>query len=103
MKKSNEGITLIALVVTIIVLLILAGISISVLTGQNGILNRAVDAKEKSATANAKEEAQVALNGYLIEKKTNSNVKAKEYLEENLDKSQLSDVAETGDIITCTY
>lgn len=103
MKKSNEGITLIALVVTIIVLLILAGISISVLTGQNGILNRAVDAKEKSATANAKEEAQVALNGYLIEKKTNSNVNAKEYLEDNLDKSQLSDVAETGDIITCTY
>ena len=37
---KNRGITLIALVVTIVVLLILAGISISMLTGQNGILNR---------------------------------------------------------------
>lgn len=39
--KRNKGITLIVLVVTIIVLLILAGISINMLTGQNGILNRA--------------------------------------------------------------
>ncbi len=47
-NKSQKGITLIALVVTIIVLLILAGISISMLTGQNGILNRAQEAKEKT-------------------------------------------------------
>ena len=39
--KNNKGITLIALVVTIIVLLILAGVSIAMLSGQNGILNRA--------------------------------------------------------------
>ena len=44
--ESNRGITLIALVITIIVLLILAGISISMLSGDNGILNRAVQAKE---------------------------------------------------------
>ena len=37
---KNKGITLIALVVTIIVLLILAGVSISMLTGENGILKR---------------------------------------------------------------
>ena len=37
--KQNKAITLIALVVTIIVLLILAGVSVSMLTGQNGILN----------------------------------------------------------------
>ena len=42
--KNNKGITLIALVVTIIVLLILAGVSIAMLTGQNGILNRASQA-----------------------------------------------------------
>ena len=103
--NKNKGITLIALVVTIIVLLILAGISISMLTGQNSILNRAADAREKSVLANAKEEVQVALSGYLIEKKTNSNTNAnaKKYLEDNLDKSKLSDVVETGDIITCTY
>ena len=44
--ESNRGITLIALVITIIVLLILAGISISMLSGDNGILNRAVQAKD---------------------------------------------------------
>ena len=49
--KKNPGITLIALVVTIVVLLILAGISISMLTGQNGILNRATEAKEKTERA----------------------------------------------------
>jgi flagellar basal body-associated protein FliL len=40
-KGKNKGITLIALIVTIIVLLILAGVSIAMLTGENGILNRA--------------------------------------------------------------
>ena len=44
--KSARGITLIALVITIIVLLILAGISISMLSGDNGILNKAVQAKD---------------------------------------------------------
>ncbi len=57
MKKCNEnnGITLIALVVTIIVLLILAGMSISMLTGQNGILNRTQEAKEKTKIAQENE------------------------------------------------
>ena len=54
--KKNKGITLIALVVTIIVLLILAGISINMLTGQNGILNRAAEAKEKTGIAQQDEE-----------------------------------------------
>ena len=54
--NSNKGITLIALVVTIIVLLILAGISISMLTGQNGILNRAQEAKEKTEKAQKEEQ-----------------------------------------------
>ena len=54
-KEKNRGITLIALVVTIIVLLILAGISISMLTGQNGILNRAQEAKNKTEQAQKEE------------------------------------------------
>ena len=53
--KRNKGITLIALVVTIIVLLILAGVSINMLTGQNGILNRASEAKEKTENAQTEE------------------------------------------------
>ena len=60
--RRNKGITLIALVVTIIVLLILAGISIAMLTGQNGILNKATEAKEKTEAAQKVEEK--TLQGY---------------------------------------
>ena len=60
MLKNNKAITLIALVVTVIVLLILAGISISMLTGQNGILNRAHEAKEKTKIANQDEQRKLA-------------------------------------------
>ena len=60
--RRNKGITLIALVVTVIVLLILAGISIAMLTGQNGILNRAAEAKEKTRVA--QEDENEKLQGY---------------------------------------
>ena len=52
--KKERGITLIALVITIIVLLILAGVSIAMLTGENGILTQAQNAKTE--TANAEED-----------------------------------------------
>lgn len=54
-RKQEKGITLIALVVTIIVLLILAGVSIQMLTGQNGILNRAGEAAIENEIANVAE------------------------------------------------
>ena len=59
--KQEKGITLIALVVTIIVLLILAGISISALAGQNGLLNRAVESKEATGIAQTEEAIKVAV------------------------------------------
>ena len=49
---QKRGITLIALVITIIVLLILAGVSIAMLTGQNGILSQAENAKVQQANRN---------------------------------------------------
>ena len=58
-KKMSSGITLIALVVTIIVLLILAGISITMLTGDNGILNRAGEAKNITEEKQIIEEAKM--------------------------------------------
>ena len=57
--KKERGITLIALVITIIVLLILAGVSIAMLTGDNGILTQAKEAKEKTEEAKRKEEQQL--------------------------------------------
>ena len=57
--KEKSGITLIALVITIIVLLILAGVSISMLTGDNGIITQAQKAKEKTEEAKIREEQQL--------------------------------------------
>ena len=59
--KRNKGITLIALVVTIIILLLLAGISITMLTGQNGILTRTGEAKEKTGTAQTEELVKLSI------------------------------------------
>ena len=65
-KQMNKGITLIALVITIVVLLILAGVTIATLTGDNGILTRAQEAKEKTEEAAKREEAELAdLNSYI--------------------------------------
>ena len=54
-KENQKGITLLALVITIIVLLILAGITISAITGDNGIIGNAGRAKEETEIANEKE------------------------------------------------
>lgn len=59
MKKTN-GITLIALVITIIVMLILAGVSINLVAGENGVLKRATEAVSTSKKATVVEEAQMA-------------------------------------------
>ena len=59
-SNKNRGITLIALIITIIVLLILAGISIATLTGDNGILRKATDAKTKNDEAQIRERIQLA-------------------------------------------
>ena len=58
--KGNKGITLIALVITIIVLLILAGVTIAALSGDNGILTRAKEAKEKTKQAQEDEKQKLS-------------------------------------------
>ena len=55
-KHSNKGITLIALVITIIVLLILAGVSIAMLTGENGVLTKATEARDEYEKASQEEQ-----------------------------------------------
>lgn len=63
-NRGEKGITLIVLVTTIIILLILAGISISMLTGQNGVLKQAGTAKEQSEITSEKEKIILAYNSY---------------------------------------
>ena len=66
--RKNKGITLIALVITIIVLLILAGVSIAMITGQNGILSQAQKAGEQTEIGEEKEDIALAYNGAKAEK-----------------------------------
>lgn len=74
LKKDKYGITLISLVLTIVVLLILAAVTISALSGDNGILKQAVKAKEETEIANEKEQIQLIyteatmLGGNVLEK-----------------------------------
>ena len=62
MLNKEKGITLIALVITIIVLLILAGVSIAMLTGQNGILTQAQNASEATLRGEIEESVKLAVN-----------------------------------------
>ena len=79
-KKGQKGITLIALVITVIVLLILAGVTIAALSGDNGILTKAKEAKEKTEQAQKDEERNLqeitdtmnGVEGYNRNKKANS-------------------------------
>lgn len=77
MFKEQKGVTLIALVITIIVLLILAGVSIAFLTGDNGILNKSTKAAASQKVAEAKElattEVATQYTTYLENKYTNSS------------------------------
>ena len=62
-ETKNKGITLIALVITIIVLLILAGISIAMLTGENGILTKATEADIQTDIIETKEQIKLEVMG----------------------------------------
>jgi len=68
MSKSKNGITLIALIITIIVLLILAGVSISVLTGDNGVISNAQKASELTNKARIIEKIQMEISSIQAKK-----------------------------------
>ena len=65
--RNQKGITLIALVITIIVLLILAGVSIAMLTGDNGLLSKATEGADASAVSGAKDEVSLIYQECLAE------------------------------------
>ena len=99
--KKQRGITLIALVITIIVLLILAGVSISLVVGENGILNQATIAVEENRKAAAREEVAMAWASVDAEywnesTKNTSKTKTQFFTEEYLNKY----LSERGEIVT---
>lgn len=74
--KSQKGITLIALVITIIVLLILAGITIAMLTGENGILTKAKTADTDTKNAEAAERINMELQAFKTDILANGSIQA---------------------------
>lgn len=72
-KLSKKGITLIAIVIAIVVLLILAGITINFLFGKNGLINRTLIAKEKTEQAQLEEKIELYMSNFNIETLTNAS------------------------------
>ena len=108
-ELKNRGITLIALVITIIVLLILAGVSIAMLTGENGILTQATNAKEETTKAEEEEKIKLAVTGSSISDngliEMIDETSFKQELQNQLQNQQLEDIVAIGDgsfIITVT-
>lgn len=90
---KNKGVTLITLVITIIVLVIIAGVSISALVN-NGIIGRANEAKRLSEIATIKEQIQMALLNKSM--KQNTNVTVQDLLDELLEEN----IIDSADIIS---
>ena len=84
--KGRNGITLIALVITIIVLLILAGVAIATLTGDNGLLTKAGNAKNTSEKGEIEEQVKLAYNEWKLRKETGETVGLQNTVQTTLDK-----------------
>ena len=91
--KKARGITLIALIITIIILIILAGITIVALSGENGILKQATEAKDKTEQAQLEEE----VNLKILEKETDKNIDKDRGMEEYLNEVQNATVEKLGE------
>ena len=95
-RNGNKGITLIALVITIIVLLILAGVSIAMLSGDNSILSNAIKARKDKALGDVKEQVLLAINTAFTEynaklatKELEEGKKIYDYINDALSESNL--------------
>ena len=95
--KREIGITLIALVITIIVLLILAGVTVATLTGENGLLNKAATAREKNKEAEQDEKDKLSsyeneLNNYNSSNSREISNEIKDYIDEKIMTSSYSEI-----------
>ena len=90
-KNHEKGITLIALVITIVVLLILAGITIQALSGENGLLKRATEAKDKTIVGEIEEEISLwKIQNTMAKSMGESKKSLDEFLQELMSKDLLT-------------
>ena len=92
MKNKEKGITLVALVITIVILLILAGIAIAALTGNNGLFSRAQQAKEETIKSQLKEEITMSIQEIQTEELPKGNNVTLKTLAEGQLESKLKDI-----------
>lgn len=92
-KKENSGITLVALVITIILLLIVAGISIANIGGENSLIKRSKQAKKEQELAQAQEALSTELANILIDNDGKKDLKKLENLKVDGYTTKVSDVA----------
>ena len=93
-KKSNTGITLITLVITIVVLSILAGVSINTVVGDDGIIQKAKEAAETTRRASAEEEMNRLVLEYQLASKDET---LESFLQEKVTEGRIDGVTDNGD------
>jgi len=94
-KSDHKGITLIALVITIIVLLILAGVTINIVLSEGGLFSRATEAQDNQKMAEVRDKASIILSDYQVDKYT-KNKELVNYLNEKKTSNGIDDVTEEG-------
>ena len=92
--KQTKGITLIALVITIIILLILAGVTITMLTGDNGVLKQATNARETNTKAELEEQVKLAVIASRVNDTANIDLKT---LDEEINKISGTTITKSAD------
>ena len=97
--KQNKGITLIALVITIIVLLILAGVTIATLTGDNGLLTKTTEAKNTNTEAEIEEQIRLAWNDYYISQHTKAEYTFQDAIDNVFGEGKATVTSEGSDFI----
>ena len=93
-KKSNTGITLITLVITIVVLTILAGVSINTVVGDDGIIQKAKEKAEATRRASAEEEMNRLVLEYQLAK---SDENFEDFLQEKINEGRINGATDNGD------
>ena len=92
--KEMKGITLVALVITIVVLLILAGVSINTVLGDDGIIQKAKEAAEATKRASAEEEMNRLVLEYQLASKDET---LESFLQEKVTEGRIDGVTDNGD------
>ena len=94
--RKEKGITLIALIITIVILIILAGISINLLIGQDGLIGRAKKGSDTYSQQQAKEKLELLLVDMQVDKMENKEYNQNEYLTSKIEEN---DMTVNGDIV----